>query len=251
MQTTSDSVYKPENIALFEAIYGENLISLGGLNAIDNMFSDLNIKGLKALDVGFGLGGVAFYLAEAYQMQISGIEIHPWMVEYAATHMPKHLSPLLRFAVYNQAGDIPFESNSFDLVYSKGVLNHVHDKANLFEKINRVLKTNGLFVIADWIYSNPVVDDLNPLACETKTSYQQVLEKTGFTDIKFRNDSIVFLKYVQNLLENIVLQKEYIANKYGAETFSTILNDHQKLISDINHQHKFAIRIVANKVRDK
>lgn len=53
--------YHPDNITLFEAIYGKNLISLGGLAAIDNMFSDLDIRELKALDLGFGLGGVAFH----------------------------------------------------------------------------------------------------------------------------------------------------------------------------------------------
>jgi len=48
--------YQPDNIALFEAIYGKYLISLGGLPAIDNMFNDIEITGLKALDLGFGVG---------------------------------------------------------------------------------------------------------------------------------------------------------------------------------------------------
>ncbi len=66
--------YQPDSVPLFEAIYGKNLISLGGVAAIDNMFLDLNIRGLKALDLGFGLGGMAFYLAKNHQMRISGIE---------------------------------------------------------------------------------------------------------------------------------------------------------------------------------
>ena len=65
--------YQPDSVPLFEAIYGKNLISLGGEASIDSMFSDLNIKGLKSLDLGFGLGGVAFYLAEKYQMNITCI----------------------------------------------------------------------------------------------------------------------------------------------------------------------------------
>jgi len=33
MQSTSDSIYTPENIPLDEALYGKHLISLGGLGA--------------------------------------------------------------------------------------------------------------------------------------------------------------------------------------------------------------------------
>lgn len=247
MQTESETIYKPENIPLFEAIYGKNLISLGGLDAIDNMFSDLSIKGLKALDIGFGLGGMAFYLAKMYQMEIAGVEIHHWMVEYAESHIPKDLHSLLKFTIYNQAGDIPFEAGSFDLVYSKGVLNHVHNKDNLFNQINTMLKIDGLFVIADWIHLNPVRDNLSHLTRETKDSYTESLKKAGFIDVKFRDDSLVFLQYIKNLLENIALKKEFIEKCYGKEIFLTILHEHQKLIDEINHKNKFATRIIAKK----
>src|SRR3990167_3028336 len=109
MNQTSDPIYTPENVPLFEVIYGKNLISLGGVDAINNMLSDVDLKGLKALDIGFGLGGVAFYLAKKYQIEIAGIEIHSWMVEYANAHAPKNVSHLLKFATYNKAGEIPFE----------------------------------------------------------------------------------------------------------------------------------------------
>ena len=66
MSQQTNQIYGLGNVPLFEAIYGENLISLGGLDAIDNMFSDVDLRKLKALDVGFGLGGVAFYLAKKY-----------------------------------------------------------------------------------------------------------------------------------------------------------------------------------------
>jgi ubiquinone/menaquinone biosynthesis C-methylase UbiE len=247
MQPTPDPIYRPENVPLFDAIYGKNLISLGGLDAIDNMFSDIDLRGLKVLDIGFGLGGVVFYLAKKYQIGIAGVEVHNWMANYAESHAPKDILHLLEFAIYNQAGDIPFKAASFDLVYSKGVLNHVRDKNHLFRQINKVLKTDRLFVIADWIYPDTTIDDSSPLVNETQGSYQQILEKTGFIDINFRDDSKVFLSYVKKLLENISARREYIENKFGKEIFSEIWHDHQKLIDDINRKCKFAIRIKARK----
>lgn len=246
---TDSDPYQPNNIPLYEAIYGKNLISLGGLPAIDNMFSDLYIQGLKALDLGFGLGGVAYYLAEKYKMKISGIEIHPWMVEYARDHIPTNLSDALEFHTYDN-GNFLYKTEAFDLVYSKGVLNHVTDKAGLFKQVNAALKPGGLFVIADWIFPKATTDNTAPLVCETKESYEQVLLDTGFSEINFRDDSKLFLNYVKELLKNMVNNRDFIKQKYGEELFLIIQKQHEELIEKIQKHQKIATRIVAKKVSD-
>ena len=243
---TENDPYQPDNVPLYEAIYGKNLISLGGLAAIDNMFSDLNIHGLKALDLGFGLGGVAYYLAEKYKMRIAGIEIHPWMVEYARDHAPANLSDTLEFHTYNN-GNLPYKPETFDLVYSKGVLNHVADKVSLFKKINAVLKPNGLFVIADWIYPKIIIDTAAPLVCETRESYEQVLVDTGFSEINFRDDSKLFLNYAKELLIRLFNSQALIKQKYGDELFLIIQKQHEELIEKIQQHQKIATRITAKK----
>ncbi|OGT37080.1 MAG: hypothetical protein A3F12_03635 [Gammaproteobacteria bacterium RIFCSPHIGHO2_12_FULL_38_14] len=239
--------YQLDSVPLFESIYGKNLISLGGLAAIDNMFSDLNIRGLKALDLGFGLGGVAFYLAEKHQMNITGIEIHPWMVQYAKDHAPINVSNPLEFNTYNSSSQLPYKPETFDLVYSKGVLNHVTDKDSLFRQVHTVLKPAGLLVIADWIFPHATTDSSAPLVCETKESYERVLIDTGFSEIKFRDDSKSFLGYAKKLLENLANNKDSIKQKYGEELFQTIQKQHEELIDKINQCQKFATRIVAKK----
>lgn len=240
--------YQPGSILLFEALYGKHLISLGGFVAIDNMFSGLKIRGLKALDLGFGLGGVAFYLAEKYQMNIAGIEIHPWMVQYVKDYAPSNVSNSLEFNTYNTAGKLPYNSETFDLVYSKGVLNHVANKDSLFRQIHAVLKPAGLFVIADWIFPDVTTDNSAPLVCETKNSYELVLSNTGFSEIDFRDDSKLFLGYAKDLLENLVKNRKLIEEKYGQELFSTIWKQHEELIEKINQHQKFAVRIIAKKI---
>jgi 2-polyprenyl-3-methyl-5-hydroxy-6-metoxy-1,4-benzoquinol methylase len=240
--------YQPESIPLFEALYGKNLISLGGLAAVDNMFKGVNIQGLKALDLGFGLGGVAFYLAEKYQMNIVGIEVPFWMVQYAQDHIPKNLSHLLEFKTYNSRGEIPYKPEAFDLVYSKGVLNHVADKQNLFRQIHTVLKPKGLFVIADWIFPSKTLESNAPLICETKESYTLALTHAGFGEIDFRDDSQLFLDYAKQLLINLGNSREFIEQKYDSELFSIIWKQHEALIDTINRNEKFAVRISARKV---
>ncbi len=245
---TVENPYQPQNVLLFELIYGKHLISLGGLDAIENMFSDIKLTGLNALDIGFGLGGVAFYLAQNYQMRVQGLEIHEWMVKHAKQQAPEELAGFLKFSSYAQDGLIPFATNSFDLVYSKGVLNHVHDKENLLTEAYRVLKFNGTLIIADWIYHEVKKNKNNPLVCETQSSYEQALTEAGFTNITFRDDSKLFLNYTKKLIENLNQNQEVISRKFGRETYEAIYDDHHKLLNDITHAQKLAVRIKAGKI---
>lgn len=244
---SNDEVYHPNNIPLFETIYGKHLISLGGTAAIDNMFSDVNINNLTALDIGFGLGGVAFYLTKKYQLQITGIEIHPWMVEYAKANAPTDIANQLEFINYDSNGQIPVKSHSFDLAYSKGVLNHVKEKQPLFTQIHSVLKPNGLFVIADWTHPHAEIKPEQPLVKETQETYWQALKNSGFNDIRFRDDSLQFLNYTQLLLDNLNKQREKFIQQFDLNMFEIIIDDHKKLLADIKSSNKFAVRILAKK----
>ena len=239
--------YQPESLPLFEALYGKHLISLGGLAAIENLFSGLNIRGLNALDLGFGLGGVAFYLAKKYQMNIAGIEVHPWMVQYAKDHIPKGLADSLEFNTYTSKGELPYRPESFDLVYSKGVLNHIADKSLLFQQIHSVLKPNGLFLITDWIYPEATNDSSAPLICETKESYEDILVSAGFCDINFRNESPLFFTYAHELLMRMANHQTLIQQKYGEEVFLSVQKQHQELMKKIQQHQKIATRIVASR----
>lgn len=247
MKPEVDPIYTPANTLLFNLLYGENLISLGGKVAIDAMFSDINLNGLSAIDIGFGLGGVAFYLVQTHQLKISGLETNAWMVQHAQHHAPKSSTAVLQFATYDQLGNIPFANQHFDLAYSKGVLNHVIDKLRLFRDIQRVLKPSGIFVIADWIYPEDKYDlSVFPVR-ETKKSYLTALQTSGFTDITFRDDSMLFMGYVKSFIDNMSRQQKIITEKYGLATYSTILSDHEKLMTDLQQKNKFAVRIVAKK----
>lgn len=244
----SDPIYCLENVPLDEALYGKNLISLGGFAAVDNMFSDCDLQGKKAIDLGFGLGGVAFYLAEKYKMNISGIDVHEWMVNYANKNIPSHLKKRLRFSCYDLEGNIPFESGTFDLVYSKGVLNHVADKLPLFRQINHMLKSDGKFVIADWIFLQADMDATKPLVRETAETYKKVLSDAQFADIAFRDDSHVFFHYVENFIKNLNTQKEFIDKNFGEDIYSLIENQHQELIKELKNKQRSAVRIMAIKM---
>ena len=151
MSAPNASIYKLENVPLFEAIYGKGLISLGGLPAVDEMFSEVKLFGKNLLDIGSGIGGIDHYLAEKHSAHVTGLEVEAWMCAFAFASASPSLQNQLRFVTYNPDGSIPLASVSMDLVFSKGVLTNVADKKSLFHELARVLKPHGELCLVDWL----------------------------------------------------------------------------------------------------
>ena len=147
----NQEIYTLENVPLFEAMYGSGLISLGGYEAIDQMVKGVDISTKQLLDVGSGIGGMAHYLAHKYNAIATGLEIHPWMAQYATSHTPETIKSRVNFITYNEEGLIPVHPRTFDVICSKGVLTNVFDKGQLFLDLHRVLKPSGQICLIDWI----------------------------------------------------------------------------------------------------
>jgi ubiquinone/menaquinone biosynthesis C-methylase UbiE len=217
------------------------------LKAVDLMFSGLNISNLKALDVGFGLGGVAFYLAKTYKMHIVGVEIHPWMVSHANTVQPALLKKHLQFMTYSDDGTIPCAPRSFDLIYSKGVLNHVQDKITLFRQLGGLLKEKAPIIILDWLHQTQYQAD--SLTQETKQSYTLALREAGFNSLEFKDESKAFTIYVQEFIQNLYCVRHFIETQFGEDIFLAILEQHQTLLKEIVSAQKLPTRIHAKAVQ--
>jgi SAM-dependent methyltransferase len=101
-------------------------------------------KNLRVLEIGCGLGtdGAQFASAGA---DYTGIDLTDAAVELAKRHFELFKLPgTFRVA---DAERLDFPDNSFDLVYSHGVLHHTPDTAAAIREIHRVLRPGGRAVI--------------------------------------------------------------------------------------------------------
>jgi SAM-dependent methyltransferase len=99
------------------------------------------------LEVGTCVGGTANYMASSEGCELVGIDLS-YAVESAYHHFGGnrflHLIQASAFAT-------PFRENTFDLVYSHGVLHHTFSTKIAFERISKLPKAGGRLYI--WVYN--------------------------------------------------------------------------------------------------
>lgn len=107
----------------------------------------LPLTGKKVLEVGIGIGGMANALSLDQHCEVFGVDLS-YAVDVAQKHF--HRSSLLH-VVQASAFAPPFRHETFDLVYSHGVLHHTHSTKDAFARTAQLPKKNGRLYI--WVYS--------------------------------------------------------------------------------------------------
>jgi len=96
--------------------------------------------GARLLEVGCGMGTDLLQFARG-GAEVTGVDLTPRSIQISRQH----------FAVCGERGDfaisdaehLPFADQSFDVIYSNGVLHHTPDTAGAVREVHRVLRPGG------------------------------------------------------------------------------------------------------------
>jgi tocopherol O-methyltransferase len=128
-------------------------------------------KAENILDVGCGIGGSSLYLAEKYHAKATGITLSPVQAQRATERAQEFgLSARAHFQVAD-AQAMPFDSNSFDLVWSLESGEHMPDKTKFMQECYRVLKPGGKLIMVTWCH-RPI--DNSPLTRDEKKHLAEI-----------------------------------------------------------------------------
>jgi len=100
--------------------------------------------GMRVLDIGCGWGGAARYMAEHYDVEVTGVSVSQEQVNLANQKAKEQgLNAKFIFQDYREV------DQQFDRIYSLGMFEHVGFKnyAEYFEVAHRCLKDGGLFLL--------------------------------------------------------------------------------------------------------
>lgn len=93
------------------------------------------------LEIGVGMGADHVEWARSRPRHLVGVDLTPRAIEWTARRLAAEgLRSDLRTADTER---LPFPDESFDLVYSWGVLHHTPDTATAFREVHRVLRPGG------------------------------------------------------------------------------------------------------------
>lgn len=139
MITMNVGYYPSSNI-----IHKKDIVFKNDITMYLRMLDNIDTHSKNILDIGCGRGGGTVVYREYFKFKkIVGIDIN---IDFINFCNEKHKD--IEFEVMD-INNISFSDNSFDIVTAIESLYYCKDQIKLFDKINKIIKDDGYFILAD------------------------------------------------------------------------------------------------------
>lgn len=153
------TIWGGEDIHIGKYFFDDDSIFEASRRTVEDMASRCKKldKDCYVLDVGAGYGGAARYLAKTYGGKVVALNLSEIENERdREMNRAQGLDHLIE-VVDGSFEDIPFDDDTFDVVWSQDAILHSGDREKVIQEVVRVLKDEGEFVFTD-----PMMDDECP-----------------------------------------------------------------------------------------
>ena len=161
------SIWGSENIHIGIYENSEQSMEEASRNVVRAMVKKIPAlkKNQKILDIGSGYGGTARFLAKKYKCTIDCLNISEQENE---RNRKKNKEVELEGLISVTTGNfekIPFDRETYDIVWSQDALLYSNKKEKVFRQIARVLKPGGRFIFTDLMQSDDCPKDVLKKVC--------------------------------------------------------------------------------------
>ncbi|XP_060968935.1 phosphoethanolamine N-methyltransferase 2 isoform X2 [Cannabis sativa] len=245
--------YKCSGILRYERVFGPGYVSTGGFETTKEFVKKLELKpGQRVLDVGCGIGGGDFYMAENFDVEVVGIDLSVNMISLALERATG-----LKCSVEFEVADCTkktYPHNSFDVIYSRDTILHIQDKSTLFKSFFKWLKPGGKVLISDYCKSTrtPSIEFSNYIKqrgydLHDVEAYGQMLKNAGFEDVIAEDRTNLFIAVLQRELDVVEKEKEEFISDFSKEDYNDIVGGWKsKLIRSTCGEQRWGL-FIANK----
>lgn len=222
VRTARDYYNSPDADNFYASIWGGEDIHVGiyadpaediaraSRRTVEQMAETLKLRSeSRVLDLGSGFGGAARFLAGSRGAHVTCLNLSELENERnRALTKAQELDHLVD-VVEGSYEDVPFEDNSFDVVWSQDAFLHSGDRGRVLEEAARVLKPGGQLVFTDPMAADGVsTGALSPILARiqldtmaTPGFYRDALARVGMSEIEFRDETSQLTQHYQRVLE--------------------------------------------------
>uniref|UniRef100_A0A5B6Z0V9 phosphoethanolamine N-methyltransferase n=1 Tax=Davidia involucrata TaxID=16924 RepID=A0A5B6Z0V9_DAVIN len=246
--------YKSSSILRYERVFGQGYVSTGGIDTTKEFVAKLDLKpGQKVLDVGCGIGGGDFYMAENFDVEVVGIDLSINMVSFALDSAIG-----LKCSVEFEVADCTkktYPDNTFDVIYSRDTILHIQDKPALFRSFYKWLKPGGKVLISDYCKNagppSPEFTDYikqRGYDLHDVEAYGQMLRDAGFGEVIAEDRTDQFIKVLQKELNAVEKDKEAFIQDFSEEDYNDIVGGWKaKLVRSSSGEQRWGLFIAKKK----
>ncbi|XP_061354642.1 phosphoethanolamine N-methyltransferase-like [Gastrolobium bilobum] len=221
--------YSRKSILRYERVYGPGFVSTGGLETTKEFVTKLGLKpGQKVLDVGCGVGGGDFYMAENFDVEVVGIDLSINMISLAIER-----SIGMKYTVEFDCADCSkkrYPEKTFDVIYSRDAMLHIQEKPTLFRSLYKWLKPGGKLLITDYCKSaeSPSLEFAEYIKkggyyIHELKAYEQMLKSAGFDDVIAEDRSDLFVKTLKQELKALENKKDDFIHDFSEEDYNEVV----------------------------
>ena len=176
-------IYRPQTLSVEEACQ----------KATDKMlrFVPKLGKSGKLLVLGAGLGGSARYLFAKYGSRIETLHLSETQRQHHQKIVEEMGAEKKMTSAAGPLAPLPYDRESFDLVWAQDTLLHSQKKQRIFREVQRVLKPKGRFVFSEILKSEDSPADEPPLPAghqppveiAAADDYQRLAKRAGLLKV--------------------------------------------------------------------
>jgi len=235
--------YSTNGILRYERIFGEGFVSTGGAETTKEFLNMLKLEANeKVLDVGCGIGGGDFLMAEKYDTFVHGMDLSVNMVLIAL----ERASQAKRSKVSFEIADImtcDLRPAAYDVIYSRDTILHIEDKLTLFRRFHEMLKPGGRLLISDYCRApeepSPAFAayiaqrgyHLHPVQ-----EYGQILTDAGFFSVNAEDRTWQMEASLKREMQTASEEKDKFVKEFSEEDYDYIVSGWQDKLARLNEQ---------------
>ncbi len=204
----------------------EDSIFAGSRRTVERMasYSD-NLKTKKdqtrVLDLGSGIGGTARHLARTFGCPVVALNLSETENQrHRSMNQEQGLDHLIT-VVDGNFEELPYEDQSFDVVWSQDAFLHSPDRKKVFQEAVRVLKSGGELIFTDPMqtedayaeYLDPILKRIHLESLATPSFYKQTAQELGLQKINFEHLQIQLANHYAKVLQETEAREDELRSK--------------------------------------